>query len=401
MQTSFLNGPGVRLLYGLATIGICQVSADCVALGQESKKTSSSETKIEWHDVKDWGVEGKGWNDTLSFFDRLPKKAKDSVPLPVWNLSRQSAGLSVRFETNATEIWVKYELLSPQLALPHMPATGVSGIDLYGKNASGALQWLACTKPTAQSGEIKLVSGLSASKMPFAAYLPLYNGIKQLSIGVPNYQKTGDQNPSGPNRTDRKIEFVGIAPRSAPPVVFYGTSITQGACASRPGMAHTSILGRNLQLPTINLGFSGNGKMELAVAELLAEIDASAYVIDCLPNMNAQLVSERTVPFVTKLRELRPDTPIIMVEDRTYGYSWAKAGTRAKQEATRTALSNSMDELAGLDGPKIELIRGVDILGPDSTTDGSHPSDLGFVEYAKEFEPKIRAVLNACPARTD
>ena len=102
------------------------------------------------------------------------------------------------------------------------------------------------------------------------------------------------------------------------PIVFYGTSITQGGCASRPGMVHTAILQRRLDHPVVNLGFSGNGKMEPEVVELMAEIDASCFVIDCLPNMDAKEVAERTEPLVRKLREAQPKTPILLVEDRSY-----------------------------------------------------------------------------------
>jgi hypothetical protein len=71
------------------------------------------------------------------------------------------------------------------------------------------------------------------------------------------------------------------------PIVVYGTSIAQGACASRPGMAWTAILGRRMNIPLINLGFSGNGKLEKEMLDLIAEIDAEVYILDCLQNMLA------------------------------------------------------------------------------------------------------------------
>jgi len=83
------------------------------------------------------------------------------------------------------------------------------------------------------------------------------------------------------------------------------------------GMAYPAILGRRLDRPTLNLGFSGNGTMDLEVAALLAELDAAVYVIDCLPNMNASAVAERTEPMVRRLRSARPKAPIVLVEDRT------------------------------------------------------------------------------------
>ncbi len=120
----------------------------------------------------------------------------------------------------------------------------------------------------------------------YLVYLPLYNGVKSVEIGIPK---------------GRKIA-AAAAPSHQKPIVIYGTSITQGGCASRPGMAWTSIVGRQLETPVINLGFSGSGKMEPAMADLLAELDPSVYVLDCLANMSPEMLAERVEPFVEKLR---------------------------------------------------------------------------------------------------
>ena len=112
--------------------------------------------------------------------------------------------------------------------------------------------------------------------------------------------------------------------RTAKPIVYYGTSIVQGVGVSRPGRALPAILGRQLERPVINLGFSGLGKMEVALANLLSEIDAAAYVVDCLPNLDAVLITSRAGPFVQALRAARPTTPIILVEDRTYANAWTR-----------------------------------------------------------------------------
>ena len=116
--------------------------------------------------------------------------------------------------------------------------------------------------------------------------------------------------------------FARLMPVNGPvgnrkPLVFYGTSITQGGCASRPGMVHTAILGRWLDRPVINLGFSGNGTMDPEMADLMAELDPALYILDCLPNINAAQVAKRVVPFVRTLRKARPETPILLVEDLT------------------------------------------------------------------------------------
>ena len=105
---------------------------------------------IDWYDPQQWGVEGRGWQQTARYYDRLPSRAEDSVRGPVWNLSRHSAGMTVRFQTAATDIHVRYRLLLSRLAMPHMPATGVSGVDLYVRDEAGVDRWLTVSMPQAQ-----------------------------------------------------------------------------------------------------------------------------------------------------------------------------------------------------------------------------------------------------------
>ena len=255
--------------------------------------TAKSEKGLDWYNVEQWGVEGKGWNDTSRYFDRLPARAEKSVRAAVWGLSRHSAGMLVRFETNSPAIHVRYSLMSARLEMSHMPATGVSGIDLYARDADGKDRWLSVARPGSKDVTAQLVGDVdllpNGKPRLFTAYLPLYNGVDSLEIGVAAGKA-----------------FQPVAPRKEKPIMFYGTSIMHGACASRPGMSISGILGRRLNCPTINLGFSGNGKMEKEVGEFLCELDPAVYCIDCLPNMTADAVAERTEPLVMQLRKARP-----------------------------------------------------------------------------------------------
>ena len=108
---------------------------------------------VQWHDVREWGVEGRGFADTEKYFDRLPARAKGVVRDAVWNLSRHSSGMMVRFQTDATEIHAEYGVTSKNLAMPHMPATGVSGLDLYAKDNNGNWRWVAVTRPSRAADE--------------------------------------------------------------------------------------------------------------------------------------------------------------------------------------------------------------------------------------------------------
>ena len=109
---------------------------------QDSAVNRNVEDGIAWFDASDWSIEGKGWTDTSSPYDRLPTKAEKMVRKPVWDLSRHSAGMMTRFATNSNEIRVRYRLTKTKLAMPHMPATGVSGVDLYADDQI-ALRWIA------------------------------------------------------------------------------------------------------------------------------------------------------------------------------------------------------------------------------------------------------------------
>lgn len=345
-------------------------------LAQQPAKDAAAD--LSWYDVSEWGVEGRGWNDTLKYYDRLPAKAEKKVRPAVWSLSRHSAGMLARFVTDAPVIWADYTLTSPRVAMPHMPATGVSGLDLYAQDDQGHWRWLSVTRPTEQQVKTQVVSGLEPRRRAYMVYLPLYNGVETLKIGVP-----------------KGATFEPIAPRKEKPLVFYGTSITHGACASRPGMPHPAILGRRLDRPVINLGFSGNGRMEPEVGELLCELDAAVYIIDCLPNMQGSEVAQRAEPLVRQLRKARPETPIVLVEDRTFANAPFLAGHQNRHRANREALRAAYEKLQGEGFTKLYYLEGDKLLGDDrdDTTDGSHPSDLGFWRHAEAFEPVLRQAL--------
>ncbi len=161
-------------------------------------------------------------------------------------------------------------------------------------------------------------------------------------------------------------------------------------------MVHTAILGRHLEYPVINLGFSGNGTMDDSVAKLMGELDPAVYVIDCLPNMNAGQIEERTGPLVKTLRQARPTTPIVLVEDRTYANAVLLAGPRERNATNRAALKKAYDKLQ-LEGVKgLYYLPGDKLLGDDgeATVDSSHPTDLGFLRQAEAFAKILEPLLS-------
>lgn len=367
----------------LLWIVTASVVADEIKPIDPGMATSEPENSTLWYNVNLLTIEGRGWDDTAAKFDRLPARAAEKVRAEVWNLSRHATGIAVRFVTDSPEIGARWTLTSANLAMPHMAATGVSGLDLYVRDDKQQWRWLACARPTKQTNAEQLIAGLPAGKREYMLYLPLYNGVSVVEVGIPKDKILA----AGPMRTKELSK----------PIVFYGTSITQGGCASRPGMVHTAILGRRFDRPVINLGFSGNGRMETEVVEFIAELDAAVFVLDCLPNISADDVLARTIPCLTILRKQHPDTPILLVEDRTYSNAFLVAGQRDRNESSRKALRQVYEEMKATGDDHLFYLEGEWLLGDDNegTVDGSHPTDLGFMRQASAFAAVLEPLLDA------
>ena len=363
----FRSGVGVTAVYlflAMAIAGLAQTATNTI-----------------WFDIKSFGVEGRGWDHTKDFYDRLPAKAEGVVRKPIWDLAHNSSGMCVRFETDATKIRARWALTDPWLYLPNATAIGKSGLDLYVKTGYG-WRWLAVGQPTAQTNEVTLIENLIPGKREYLLYLPLYNGTRFVELGLAT------------NCVMEKAPAWGPGERK--PIVFYGTSILQGLSASRPGMVHSAILQRQFNWPVINLGFTGNGKMEPEMADLLAELDPAVYVIDCLPNKVADEIKARTEPLVKKLRLAHPDVPIVLVEDRTLQDSFLIAGRMEWYHLKdRAELKAAYDRLQQAGVKSLYYIPGDHLFGDDGegSTDGSHPNDLGFMRQAEIFARTLEPIL--------
>jgi hypothetical protein len=339
------------------------------------------EPELDWHDAKKLRVEGLGFHDLKSPYDRLPARAEGVVRKEVWDLSRDSSGELVRFVTDGTAIHARWRLTSETLAGPTITAVASSGLDLYAKTDEGRWRWLGIGRPTKfpeNSG--RLAGPLPAKRREYMVYLPVRNGVTKLEIGVPK----GSEIEPGPPR-----------PAGSKPIVFYATSITHGISASRPGMTHAAILGRMFNREIINLGFAGNGKMELEVTKFLTELDPAVYVLDCLPNMTAKDIHERAEACVKMLRAARPKTPILLVEDRNYQDGFLIASRRERNETNHAAMREVYARLQQEKVPHLHYLKADNLLGDDgeATIDGSHPTDLGFTRQAAEFAKALRPIL--------
>lgn len=349
--------------------------------------TSSLTAQYKWFNPQKESfpvVRGQAWQeDPAGFYTRLPQRAKDKVRKAVWDLSLQSAGLSIAFRSNAPEIKIRY-VVKGALSMPHMPATGVSGIDLYATDNNGQERW--CVGRYVMQDTITYdFSGLSyAAKtrkgFEYQLFLPLYNSVSWLEIGVPE---------------NTSFRFLPVSQEK--PLVIYGTSIAQGACASRPGMAWGNILNRKSEHPVINLGFSGNGKLESELFDLLSEIDAKLFIIDCMPNLpgkSAEVIYDRTLKGVKKLRETSK-APILLVEHDGYANDVTSEKAEESYRVANTELRKAYNTLQEEQIPDIYYLTKEEIGIPaDGMVDGVHSTDLGMQQYADSYLKKIREILH-------
>ncbi|MDO4575811.1 MAG: SGNH/GDSL hydrolase family protein [Planctomycetia bacterium] len=332
----------------------------------------------QWINLEKLPLEGRAWEneERATPYVRFPKRWMDKMPGGVRGNAQHSSGIVAHFTTNSSQILLRCSVVDKSLAMNHMPATGKSGFDLYCKDDAGTFRFVTNTVP--REGDIPFPGRMGEKKeREYMLYFPLYNQASHVEIGL-----------------DSDATFA-VVPVEKKPMLFYGTSIVHGACASRPGMPHPAILGRRLGRPFWNFGFSGSGKMEPVLAEAFAELDPCIYILDCLPNMNPPLVTERAAEFVRILRKARPETPILLVEDRVAPVSWIHAGRADFHKKNHAALKAQYELLLAEGVKKLGYLGGDGLLPPDGdgTVDNSHPTDWGFLYHANVMQPKIEELL--------
>lgn len=336
---------------------------------------------VERYNLKYFGknffvIEGTKIHDSLkeSPYDRLPLSYKKHVRKPVWDLSKSSAGLSIRFISNSSRISAKWEVLNNN-EMNHMPDTGIKGIDLYYKTDKG-WQYLATGRPQGLKNEYNLIQNMTNEEREYKIYLPLYDGIKNIEIGIDenSFIRKGE------------INFKNT-------IVFYGTSITQGGCASRPGMIHTNIISRKLDIDVVNFGFSGNGRMEQPIGELISQMTPLFYVIECMPNMiEPQNITNNTIPLVDTIRKGNPDAPIIFVDLFDYSFSALNSNAKNKKEGMNAALKAEFEKMQNKSYQNIFYVNSKNSIGSDmeGTVDGVHFTDLGYMRYSSFLIDKFK-----------
>ena len=375
----------------------------------ETAAEERKELRMREFDPIDVGAEvhGSGWESLAGRFVRLEDSAEGLVRKPVWDLSRNSAGLSLVFRSNTRSLELSFDVFGWK-GMNHMPATGVSGVDLFAYKPDGEELWCAAkfmpqfkeeyievpaqtsSDPSSAQARRVRVTRVAYSfeqidyeegceEYEWHLYLPLYNTVENFRMAV---------------EEGCRLEWVPRDERQ--PIVVYGTSIAQGACATRPGMAWTNLVERELRYPVVNLGFSGNGKLEAELFALLDQIDAGVYIIDCLPNIKVTDNFEEKLEAGIKLLREHHSCPILVVD-------------HSGHTNERTNLSRCFpDELNRRQAALVKRLRkeGIKQLyyltrneiawDKDSMVEGIHPNDRGMMQQAEAVCGKLRQIDRRC-----
>ena len=387
----------------------------------ETAAEERKELRMREFDPIDVGAEvhGSGWESLAGRFVRLEDSAEGLVRKPVWDLSRNSAGLSLVFRSNTRRLELSFDVFGWK-GMNHMPATGVSGVDLFAYKPDGEELWCAAKfmpqfkeeyievpatgsqtataqTSSAQSSDPSSVQArrVRVTRVAYSfeqidyeegceeyewhLYLPLYNTVENFRMAV---------------EEGCRLEWVPRDERQ--PIVVYGTSIAQGACATRPGMAWTNLVERELRYPVVNLGFSGNGKLEAELFALLDQIDAGVYIIDCLPNIKVTDNFEEKLEAGIKLLREHHSCPILVVDhsghtnDRTnLSRCFPDELNRRQAALVKRLRKEGIKQLYYLTRNEIAWDK-------DSMVEGIHPNDRGMMQQAEAVCGKLRQIDRRC-----
>lgn len=322
---------------------------------------------------------------------RFPEYLEDSIRPTLSDRAKCTSGKAIRFATNSKAVGVRYNLLT-NMHMMHMADTGIKGTSLYIFDDDGTWQFVNCNRPVRIDSDVRpredsiqtkiYVDKLDGKMHEYMIYLPLYDGVRWLEIGV--------------DSTATITQPMVNSPKQGKKFVFYGTSILQGGCATHPGMVATSILQREFDMECVNLGFSGEGKMDNCVARAMATIpDVAAFIIDPIPNCTKNMCDSLTYDFINIIRKARPDVPIFMVEGQQYSYEkysgfYSKYLPQKNYEFHKNYL-----KLKAENPNNLYYIDRKNLYGPnnDGTVDGIHLTDIGFYYYAQKLKPYLKAVL--------
>ncbi len=315
-------------------------------------------------------------------YARIPDSLGHAIRPELARLGTHSSGVVIAFKTASPEIRIRWTVIHGTY-LPHMPLTSVQGLDLYAADPSekswnyvGTAKWW---ERDTLYHEATLMENRQGEDRHYALFLPLYDGIDSLFVGVPA------------GHVFRQTSLFNVREK---PVIIYGTSITQGGCASRPGMAYPAILSRRLNREVLNFGFSGNGRLDLEMADYLASLSSALLVIDALPNVSAENVESKLMDFIQRFRSCS-HIPIVVVPNISYGHEDDNQETGDALKMKKKAFLKVQKECkkAGLKNVTFIPLKKIRFVDDEGTVDGVHLTDLGMKRHADNLYPYIRKRL--------
>lgn len=361
-------------------------SIDPTKLDANMTLNAVNEVSLKWLSPLEqpFHIAGFHWLQEEGKYRRLPSTPADTLPPAVDSLANCTAGGQIRFQTDSSRLSIRVKLGGPA-NMYQMPATGQCGFDCY-LGEPGDLHYLGTTSFNHTKTEYEASFFDWKEKRPNHVTLnfPLYQSVEEVWIGVDS---------------DATVEEA-VAYASDKPVVLYGTSITQGGCASRPGMAYSNLLSRKLPFEFINLGFSGNGKGEPEVARTIAEVrNPAMFVLDYEANVPSVEHMAATLPvFIQILRERHPEVPILVISRIVSPMERFNPELHQMLLDRRDVQLDLVERLRSEGDGNVHFLDGRTLLGEEypeeCTVDGVHPTDLGFLLMSKAIEPKIRELLN-------
>ncbi len=334
---------------------------------------------MRWVEFPDGDIQvcGLPWfSESTPKLWRFPERFRGRIPEDVFDGGKQTAGARLRFRTDSGSLSIQAGY--PKFGIrTNMTSFTAHGISAY----VDGLCWSAkIPGPDGGEAEVGFFSGADREMRDVCLYLPLYGPIEMLAIGV-----------------DDDASFEAPTPFAVDdPAIFYGTSITQGGCASRPGLSHQATVGRTLNIDYANYGFSGKGRCERELAEVLGEAKASCFVLDVGQNTSVEMLDERFRTFVDVLREAQPDIPLLATTPIFYNAALWSRGHREQVDAKREIIRAAIQGRKDAGDTQVHILEAADYHGGDVTdgaVDGGHPNDLGFARMAEGLRPKLAEIL--------
>ncbi len=318
---------------------------------------------------------------------RFPTSAKPRLDPALWDCSTMTSGVRIRFRARCDVILLDVEKLLLNTN-PRMTQLAACGFDLY---ADGEY-FDSFVPPIAGSNHfLGFVNVDGAEAHDYEIHFPYLSTVKLNALAV----------ESKGNGEDPAISPYSRPYRAPGRMVFYGSSITHGACADRPGLIYPALVARSLNVDFINLGFGGTGKGEPAVADLLASIpDVSAYVLDwginlCSPQ-EVDLIHDRYYPLLEKIKKAHPGVPVLIVNIQDAGPKLDKV-MPGNLEIIHAEIKRVYDAEVASGNKKLWYVDARDIVGGskgfDLTIDRVHPHQGGFYKYAEKLVPVVKEML--------